>query len=73
MSDPYKVEPDEEGCAHCGRGKTWVVVGPDGVALGESWGLDADGEEPCEPQELADLLNRAHALALESLSGGREP
>lgn len=56
----YTVETDDEGCPHCGRGKTWVVVGPDGHAVsGQSWGLNEDGDEPSQPHELAELLNIA--------------
>jgi hypothetical protein len=32
--DPYFVEVDSNGCSHCGAGRTYCVIGPDGVASG---------------------------------------
>lgn len=35
------------------RGKTWTVVGPDGVAIGQSWENEGDAAD------VADLMNQA--------------
>lgn len=54
MSTPaYTVEVDCGGCECCGDGKTWTVVMPDGVAMGQSFFNSEDAES------LADLLNDA--------------
>lgn len=53
MSDAYVVEQDDAGCSLCIHGRSYNIVGPDGVALGRSW-EDAD-----EVAQLADLLNTA--------------
>ena len=37
VREPYVVEIDSPGCESCDEGKTWTVVGPDGVAESESW------------------------------------
>jgi hypothetical protein len=58
MSDPYRVEQDEPMCTCCLRGATWNVIQPNGVALGVAY----DDED--EAREVADMLNRAHGLAL---------
>ena len=42
-----------KGCEHCGQGKTWVVVDPDGDFVGTTY-LDKD-----DALELADMLNTA--------------
>lgn len=66
-SGPFRVELDEGGCPHCGKGKTWVIVDEDGDAiLGQSWGPNEDGECPSEPQEVAEGLNWAYALGLQA-------
>ena len=49
----YRVEVDNRGCARCGARKSLTVVGPDDVALGESWELQDDAES------VAELLNEA--------------
>lgn len=53
MSDAYTVAQDDAGCATCFHGRTYNIVGPDGVAFGQSWG-DAD-----EVAVLTDMLNDA--------------
>lgn len=56
MSDlPYHVEVDDNGCDHCSQGRTWTVVGPDGIAEGVSYG-DRESAD-----DLADAMNRAYA------------
>lgn len=52
-NDPYFVEVDVNGCERCGAGKTWTVVGPDGVAAGTSWKYVSDAED------FAEALNDA--------------
>jgi DNA-directed RNA polymerase subunit RPC12/RpoP len=52
---PYTVEVDDrETCPHCGSKRVWNVVGPDGVALGVSFGDKEDANE------VADDLSRAY-------------
>ncbi len=53
-SEPYHIELDNNGCPHCRRGKTWFVVGPDGVAGGTSYTIEEDA------LEIADMLNLAY-------------
>lgn len=53
FDEPYFVEVDNNGCEKCGAGKTWTVVGPDGVAQGQSFENVEDAEA------LADALNGA--------------
>lgn len=59
MSKPYTVIIDDAPCEHCGRGITYTIVGPDGVAIGESW---TDAEGAVEASERAGQLNAAYAL-----------
>lgn len=59
MSEPYRIEVDEERCQHCLRGATWNVIGPDGIALGVSYMEEDDA------QDMATMLTNAHNLALE--------
>ncbi len=35
--EPFFVEVEKNGCELCGHGKQWTVVGPDGVAIGQSF------------------------------------
>jgi len=51
--DAYFIEVERNGCERCGHGKTWVVVGPDGVAGSVSY------EDSSEAQDMADALNEA--------------
>jgi hypothetical protein len=41
----YTVEYGNKPCEHCGIGGTWDIVGPDGVAIGVSFGDKDDAEE----------------------------
>lgn len=52
--DAYFVEVDDNGCHHCGGGRTWTVVCPDGYALGISYSEEDDASE------MAELLNTAY-------------
>jgi len=60
MEKVYTVEVDHGGCKHCGAGKTYTVVGPDGVAVGRSFGDKDDADD------LAADMNQAWRLGLES-------
>ena len=51
--NPYFVEVDNNGCRECGHGRNWVVVDPDGIRGGTSYGLEEDADD------LAEDLNRA--------------
>jgi hypothetical protein len=51
--EPYFVEVDVTGCRCCGAGKTWTVIGPDGVAASRSWECVSDAED------FAEALNDA--------------
>ncbi len=50
---PYFIEVDQQGCSKCNAGRSWNVVGPDGVALSTSYMEEEDA------QDLADDLNDA--------------
>jgi hypothetical protein len=56
----YRVEVDTEGCAHCAGNRTWTIVGPDGVAIGSSWGDEEFAGD------VADLMNMAYDAGKES-------
>jgi hypothetical protein len=51
--EPYFIEVDSGGCERCAGGKTWTVIGPDGVAIGQSW------EDEDHAADVADLMNQA--------------
>jgi hypothetical protein len=57
---PYLVEVDNGGCAHCGADKTWTVVAPDGVAVGQSW------MNPDDAEAYASAMNDAFSLGAAS-------
>ncbi len=61
-SDPYIVEVDSGGCEHCAQGKSWTVVGPDGVAMGVSY------DEESEANFLASMMNLAYETGLLSVA-----
>lgn len=50
----YNVEIDDDGCRHCTAGRTWIVVGPDGLGGGTTYGQQEDAEE------IAELMNMAY-------------
>lgn len=52
--EPYFVEVDQNGCKHCGAGKNYTVIGPDGYALSQSWGDEEDASD------IAEWLNEAY-------------
>jgi hypothetical protein len=41
----YTVEPEGKACKYCGLGEMWDVIGPDGVALGTSFGDKESAED----------------------------
>lgn len=53
--DPYFVEVDVNGCAHCKGGRMWTVIGPDTVACGISW------EDVENAEDYAEACNDAYA------------
>jgi hypothetical protein len=56
MTAAYAVEPESPPCNECGRDNGFVVVGPDGIALGITFDIVDDAED------LADHLNAAYEL-----------
>ena len=50
----YRVEREKKGCTSCGFGKTFIIVGPDGI------GGSTTFEDRSDAEDLADLLNIAH-------------
>lgn len=61
QDEPYFVEVGETGCSDCGAGRTYTVVGPDGVAIGQSW------EEEDEAAEMASRLNEAFYIGIHKI------
>lgn len=61
MDTPYTVEVEQNGCERCGSGREWVVVGPDGIALGQTW------SDKNEADELAERMNEAREFANSAL------
>ncbi len=63
-NDAYFIEVDTNGCPTCGKGKTWSVVGPNGMASSTSY------EDEEDAQNQADQLNEAfwHGRTEPSLS-----
>ena len=53
IDESYFVEVDQNGCSHCGAGRSWIVVDPDGVGGGKTY-LDYD-----DAQEVADMMNES--------------
>jgi hypothetical protein len=56
----YRVAVEDEGCPHCGAGKYWIVVGPDGSGGTVSYST----EEAAETQAVA--LNLACDIGREA-------
>jgi hypothetical protein len=54
MDEPYFVEIDENGCAKCGVGRMWTVIGPDGTQHQTSFADEDDAAR------LAEDLNDAY-------------
>lgn len=53
--EPYFIEVDSNGCPHCGAGRTWLIIEPDGLGGPVSY---SDEEEAAE---IAEMLNDAYA------------
>lgn len=65
---PYRIDIDQQGCPTCHAGRTYTIVGPDGVtALGRSW------DNMYEALEWADELNAAYNIGLAARKTGKEP
>ena len=62
QEEPYFVEVDENGCSHCGAGRTYTVIGPDGVAFGQSWESEDDASG------MAEILNEAFYRGINKLT-----
>lgn len=56
----YGVKEANPGCAHCGAGKTYDVIGPGGVAESITWDDIEDAEA------FADALNDAYRQGQET-------
>jgi hypothetical protein len=56
----YTVVEETPGCATCGHGRTWAVIGPGGVAESISY---VDEEDAASA---ADALNEAFAFGRDS-------
>lgn len=56
----YQVEVENNGCEHCGNGKSWVIMA-NGIAGGTSY------SNPDEAQELCELLNNAFKAGIVSM------
>lgn len=61
QDEPYFVAVGETGCSGCGAGRTYTVIGPDGVAIGPSW------EEEDEAADHASRLNEAFYMGIQKL------
>jgi hypothetical protein len=51
---PYNVEWECDGCSFCHHGRMYTVVGPDDVAIGQSFGDEEDAGD------IAGYMNQAH-------------
>ena len=67
MRQPYTVEVDKPGCDHCGTGCQWTVVGPDDVAIGQSF------EDKELADDIADYMNMAFDAGKLAASGSASP
>jgi hypothetical protein len=57
--DPYFVQVSENGCRHCGSGRMWTIITPNGAEYGQAWHAD-DGECPTDAEETCANLNAAY-------------
>jgi hypothetical protein len=57
----YVVEVENEGCVHCGHGKQWIVVDPDGIGGGTTYGDEEDAIE------IAEMLTDAFEAGTQTL------
>ena len=55
-SEPFFIEVDDNGCKHCGRGRTYTIIGPNDVGLGTSY------EDEEQASELCEMLNGAYYI-----------
>jgi len=56
----YQVVRESTRCALCGEGELWTVIGPDNMAIGQSFNQKVDA------LEMALMLNDAFKLGKES-------
>lgn len=63
---PYHIDIDQQGCQTCNAGRTYTIVGPDGVALGLSW------DDMNEALEWTDELNAAYNSGLADGKTGKK-
>lgn len=59
----YTVELENEGCPHCGEGKQWMVIDPDGIGGGETYGDHDAAEDVCEMMN--DALYKGRMVAVD--------
>ena len=65
MSEPYFVQVQENGCGHCGAGRMWTIITPDGCEWSQSWSADEDGDCPNDAHEMCSDLNSAFYMGQE--------
>ena len=64
---PYLVEVSVNGCAHCGVGRMWDIVGPDDTALSQSFGDQEHAEW------IAEQMNAAFRAGMRTLERSGNP
>ena len=62
MTEPYTVVVENLGCPHCNRGRTWTVLGPDGVAGSTSYEDVADAHSEAAMKNAAYHKGQEAAL-----------
>ena len=50
----FRVEVEESGCERCGHGTQWTVVGPDDVAISQSF------EDQELAEDIAEYMNQGY-------------
>lgn len=68
--EPFVVKLDSQGCATCGGGAEYSIVGPDGIALSETWSGE-EGKE--EADHRCAELNEAFDAGLTSRDDDAQP
>lgn len=63
QENAYFVEVDDNGCPKCGAGRTYRVIGPDGMGSSTSYADVDDAEHE------ADILNEAFERGESALEG----
>jgi hypothetical protein len=57
----FNVEMETMACRCCRQGGRWIVVGPDEVATGVSYGCKEDAEEQAQDLNYAFELGKKYA------------